>query len=218
MKNKHYICLLIAILLVPAICNAKIPRKRKKQETTQPVIIHTDCDSLINEALASIDTEDTADNYTESLKLEIIKLSVILSECKNNYAILSQKPVAEKPCPPTTVINGDFKPKTKTKKSGNTTTSRSNNTTTSEIIKLKNSMLIKDSQIDSLTVSNVAFGKKVDRLNDVIIGNENTISKLKTKAGNIIWIIILSFIVGILTGTFGFRILKTYFPFLKFLP
>lgn len=216
MKNKHYICLLIAVLLIPALCSAKIPRKRKKQEVTQPVIIHTDCDSLINEALASIQSDDTADNYTELLKIEIIKLSVSLSECKNNYAILSQKPAVEKPCPPTTVINGDFKPKTK--RSNNTTTTRSNNTTTSEIIKLKNSMLIKDSQIDSLTVSNVAFGKKVDRLNDVIIGNENTISKLKTKAGNIIWIIILSFIVGILTGTFGFKVLKTYFPFLKFLP
>lgn len=171
MKNK------IIILALFAISAISCSRKQVPQTVTPApvVVVHTDCDSLIEAALESIalnpDFGD-ADAQIVGLSERLSETQVQLAECSTQLAMKPTTADVIQPCPPSRIkIKNSFNEETK----------------------LKNSMQIKDATIDGLTLENVALRGKLKQSNDSIskliakkgsaIGNNNDLDNSKKGVG-----------------------------------
>lgn len=209
---------LISILLIIIICCTSCSAKSITRKS--PVAVKTDLpkvdksktDSTIKSAIQKIDSCDEIE-----LQIEIITLAQSLSDCQEENENLYQL-LAEKPKEKETIIVD--KSRTKYKKSFNDTQKNSNNQT--EVIKLKNSILVKDSAIANLEAENLALNGKIKDLTKItpkkgsVVGNDNEVDNSKKLAWW--WVFLAGMLTWCLLQNFGFRFLKTYFPFLKFLP
>lgn len=139
--------------LLVILCIISCQNNIQKTQAIAPIIIKNNCDSLIKSALEKVQLNSTHNN---DLQVEIIRLSHSLSECQND----NLKCKFELASKPTTVYTG----KTTIKNSFNDET------------KLKNSIMIRDSRIDSLKLVNVALNSKVKDLEKQITKNKNSSS------------------------------------------
>lgn len=174
-----------------------------------PVVIKTDCDSIVAELLAEFANSDLSASYEEALVRSISALNESQRQLAECQAELEMKPATvtvQKDCPPQ---------KVKIKNSFN------------EETKLRNSLQIKDAQIESLQLDNVSLKSKLKESNDSItkilakkggvIGDGNTVDN-SNKQLAWWWIFLAGMLTWALLQNVGFRFLKRYFPFLNFLP
>lgn len=141
---------------------------RKTIPEITPIVINTDCDSLIKNALSKIDNAKSVNNDScYDYSFELIQLSENLSRCKSDF-LKSQLETVSKP---QTIITGKFR--------------KSFNIDNSETIRLKHSILLKDSAIANLQSENIALNSKLKDKTKVVakqgsaIGDGNTIYNKK---------------------------------------
>jgi len=203
-----------------------IPQHLPVQQYTQAAPINTDCDSLIQAALSKLDKDSIGSFPCDAIIIDNIRLSQSLSDAQKQAAIYKQD-LINKPTE-TTIYTG------KIKKSFNDIVKNSNNN--SEVIKLRNSILIKDSAYANLQAENLALQGKIKQKptgGSVIgAGNEVNNSKVKAKSGSAIgdgntittkkmnwwWIFLAGMLTWFILQNVVIRWLKIYFPFLKFIP
>lgn len=172
---KIYLCALFAL------CAISCSRKSIPTATPLGVTVNSNCDSLISAAMAKIEHKDTTGDCTcREIELDNIRLSQSLSEAQKQAAQYKQD-LINKPTE-TTVYNG------KIKNSFNDITKNSNNS--NEVVRLKNSILIKDSAIASLQAENIALNGKLKQKagKGSVIGDSNDVNnaKIKAKSGSAI--------------------------------
>lgn len=213
MKKVNLLLLLITLLGVSS-CSGKLLPRKSKQAQPQPQTAGTvnpvaeDCDSTAEAALKTIANNDTTDQC-QQLKIDNYIMATRLQSCAHEVEILNEQ-LALKP-------KAIDKSKTVIKNSFNDVQKNSNNST--EIIKLKNSLLAKDSSILSLEAQNIGLNSRIRDLTKN--KNSNTGSGSNTaKSGNttdkapfIAWLLVF------LAGGVFFHIVpylcKTYaFPWL----
>ena len=139
---------------------------RKTIPEITPIVINTDCDSLIKNALSKIDNAKSVNNDScYDYSFELIQLSENLSRCKSDF-LKSQLETVSKP---QTIITGKFR--------------KSFNIDNSETIRLKHSILLKDSAIANLQAENIALNSKLKDKVKVskgsAVGDGNTIYNKK---------------------------------------
>ena len=203
-----------------------IPQHLPAQQNTQAAPINTDCDSLIQAALENIaaDTMGLRISLGNTLILDNIRLTQALSDAQKQAATYKHD-LINKPTE-TTIYTG------KIKNSFNDIVKNSNNN--SEVIKLRNSILIKDSAYANLQAENLALQGKIKQkpTGGSVIGVGNEVNNSKAKGGGVIgdgntittkktsvwpWILLGAACMFILQNVVV-RWLKIYFPFLKFIP
>jgi len=232
MKNRIFTYFLFLIILAIMIfcctsCSkSTIPQHLPAQQNTQAAPINTDCDSLIQAALENIaaDTMGLRISLGNTLILDNIRLTQALSDAQKQAATYKHD-LINKPTE-TTIYTG------KIKNSFNDIVKNSNNN--SEVIKLRNSILIKDSAYANLQAENLALQGKIKQkpTGGSVIGVGNEVNNSKAKGGGVIgdgntittkktsvwpWILLGAACMFILQNVVV-RWLKIYFPFLKFIP
>lgn len=215
MKKVNLLLLLITLLGVSSCSGKLLPRKSKQAQpqtasTVNPVA--EDCDSTAEAALKTIANNDTADQC-QQLKIDNYIMATRLQSCAHEVEILNEQ-LALKPKVIETFIDNS---RTKYKNSFNDVQKNSNNST--EIIKLKNSLLAKDSSILSLEAQNIGLNSRIRDLTknkDSNTGSGSNTAKsgnTTDKAPFIAWLLVF------LAGGVFFHIVpylcKTYaFPWL----
>lgn len=179
-------------------CHRQMP-----QQT--PIVIKSDCDSLIKATLAKVGKSAKSDSCND-FSFEIIQLSEELAQCKSE--LLKSQIVMSKQ--PTVVINGRVK--------------KSFNIDNSEVVKLRNSLYAKSDSIASINADNLALKGKVKELQKLKNSTTGDSSPTMVKSGNTTnksnwwWTYLGGALSWFIAQNLVFKTLKTYFPFLKFLP
>lgn len=179
-------------------CHRQMP-----QQT--PIVIKSDCDSLIKSALSKVDKSAKSDSCKD-FSFEIIQLSEELSQCKSE--LLKSQIVMSKQ--PTTIITGKVK--------------NSFNIDNSEVIKLRNSLFAKADSIASINAENLALKGKVKELQKLKNSTTGDNATNAVKSGNTTkkiswwWIYLAGMLSWFIVQNIIFRTLKIYIPILKFLP
>jgi len=209
MKNRILILFIFLPLLLFSCSRKRLPSK------TTPIVITNDCDSLIKESLKTLQNQPTNIPCDDSsfvdfcniLKMHNIDLIKKLSDKDYNILILNQVVDSLEKRPLTYIDNSKHKIKTKIKDSNNQI----------ENTKLKNSLQIKDSQLDSVSFENLALNGKVKDLEKELIKNKNstTGNQSPNKSGNItknsnFWYGVLTGALGLFTLIIGFKLIRSY--------
>lgn len=212
MKQPFKLLLCVLLALSATCCNSKSVPQKSPVDAEQSTKKKDGIDSLIKSSLSHIQTNDS--NACEELQVEVIRLSQALYDCQlDNDACATA--LVEKP---TTVID---KRRSKVKNSFNDITKNSNNQT--EVYNLKKSLLVKGDSIACLQADKIALNGKIKDLTKNKNSNSGSGSNT-AKSGNTTnkgspWPWILLGAAGwFIIQNVGFRALKIYFPFLKFLP
>lgn len=178
---------------------------RKTLPEITPIVIKTDCDSLIKATLSKVGKSAKSDSCN-NFSFEIIQLSEELSQCKSE--LLKSQIVMSKQ--PTTIITGKVK--------------KSFNIDNSEVIKLRNSLFAQADSIASINAENLALKGKVKDLQKLKNSTTGDSSPTMVKSGNTTnksnwwWIYFGGALSWFIAQNLVFKTLKIYFPFLKFLP
>lgn len=210
---KRILLILSLLSIVFISCSRKI--------TPSTIVIENNCDSLITETLKNIEKcpplnkEDSFYNsLIKDLKQNNLDITRAFNDSKMEVLIKNKIIDSLKNTKASTYIDKS-KNKTKIKNSYND----------EEVIKLKNSMLIKDSKLDSVVFLNTSLNSKVKQLE-----KENTKLKAKgnigdnspNKSGNVTKN--SNFWYGVLCGSLGlslviiiFKLLKTRFKLFPFI-
>lgn len=147
--------LILLILLLTGCGKNTVPQK------TQIDAVIEQAKETIQNAPSPIECEDSAFiDFCNILKMHNIQLINKLQDKDGTIQVMSQI-IDSLEKKPTTIIDKS-RNKTKIKKSYN------------EDIKMKNSLLIKDSQIDSLNINNLALKGKIKDLEKEITKNKNS--------------------------------------------
>lgn len=186
---------------------------RKSVAKSSPVELYKaqkeSSDSAISKALAIVSNKDSID--CKETALQVIILSQRLSDCESANADLNII-VAEKPKEKETIIVD--KRKTKYRNSFNDIQKNSNNST--EIIKLKNSILVKDSAIANLVSENFLLNSKLKEKPKKVakkgsaIGDGNTIT---TKKNTWWWIFVAGYLFCHVLHKIVIPLLMRFIPF-----
>ena len=175
---------------------------RKTLPEIAPIVIKSDCDSLIKTTLSKVGKSDSCYDFS----FEIIQLSEELSKCKSDL-LKSQIEIASKP---TTIITGKVK--------------KSFNIDNSEVVKLRNSLYAKADSSASINAENLALKGKVKELQKLKNSTTGDSSPTMVKSGNTTkksnwwWIYLAGMLSWFIAQNLVFKSLKIYFPILKFLP
>lgn len=207
MKNRIFILLIFLPLLLFS-CS----RKKALSKST-PIIITNDCDSLIKKSLetlknqpTNIDCEDSSFiDFCNILKIHNIDLIKKLSDKDYDILVLNQTIDSLEKRPLTIIDNS--KNKTKIKNSNNQI----------ENTKLRNSLQIKDSKLDSVSFENIALNGKIKDLEKQLTKNKNSTTgdNSPNKSGNItksngFWYGVLVGVLSLALIIVGFKSLKSY--------
>jgi hypothetical protein len=178
---------------------------RKTLPEIAPIVIKSDCDSLIKSALSRVGKSAKSDTCSDFV-FEIIQLSEELSKCKSDL-LKSKIETASKP---TTIITGKVK--------------KSFNIDNSEVVKLRNSLYAKADSIASINADNLALKSKVKELQKLKNSTTGDSSPNAVSSGNTTkkrswwWIYLAGMLSWFIAQNLVFKSLKIYFPILKFLP
>lgn len=178
---------------------------RKTLPEIAPIVIKSDCDSLIKSALSKVGKSGKSDSCKD-FSFEIIQLSEELAQCKSE--LLKSQIVMSKQ--PTVVINGRVK--------------KSFNIDNSEVVKLRNSLYAKADSIASINAENLALKGKVKELQKLKNSTTGDNATNAVKSGNTTkkiswwWIYLAGMLSWFIVQNIIFRTLKIYIPILKFLP
>ena len=202
MKRILLVLSLLSIIFIS--CSRKI--------TPSTIVIENNCDSLITETLKNIekcpellDQDSSYIRFIKELKQNNLDITRAFNDSKMEILVKSKIIDSLKNTKPLVYVDKS-KNKTKIKNSYND----------EEVIKLKNSMLIKDSVLDSVIFSNTSLNSKIKQLQ-----KENTVLKAKgnigdnspNKSGNITKK--SNFWYGVLCGVLGLSLVITIFKLLK---
>lgn len=210
---KKILILLSLVSVIFISCNRKI--------TPSVTIIENNCDSLITETLKNIekcpellDQDSSYIKFIKELKQNNLDITRAFNDSKMEILVKSKIIDSLKNTKPLVYVD---KSKTKTK--------IKNSYNDEEVIKLKNSMLIKDSVLDSVIFSNTSLNSKIKQLQ-----KENTVLKAKgnigdnspNKSGNVtkksnFWYGVLCGILGSFLLVTAFKLLKARFKLFPFL-